>query len=78
MYLDCVVPELCVREFSRRWLQHGDGGTVETTCFVEAMAVESQDGSTTASRWRGILKRFRNISTVYLWSCHVVLSHIYH
>ena len=36
-YLNCVVLELRVREFSPRWLQHGDGGTVETTCFVEAI-----------------------------------------
>ena len=37
LYLNCVVLELRVREFSPRWLQHGDGGTVETTCFVEAI-----------------------------------------
>lgn len=37
VYLNCVVLELRVREFSPRWLQHGDGGTAETTCFVEAI-----------------------------------------
>lgn len=80
---DGCVPELCAgtpREFSPRWLQHGDGGTVET-CFV------ATDGC--VFKFRMALELLRdeassNVSymfplyiTIYLWSCHVILSHIY-